>query len=289
VLIARYRVFGRSSLSVWVVGEAVSIAMWILVVVHGFIAGCGVWLLRCKCGRSLAHCLREAQRWRALLEWLSIVTHSGGIYCWEFDWNTRGVTFDASALAASNVGTVASGAAGVEIASRYKWVRPEVQEAARRVILQALARGERQCSFRYWLALADQSVRHVEAFVETDFDRDGRLCRFLGVSWDITEEVEAAERAARDASVQRELLEWLSVVTKVAGLQCFEFDWRTRKLAWVGHDQKAGCSVRAAQKLGEAHLASVIPKDLERTKEMLTAAMARRERTAAKGHRGSGS
>src|SRR5206468_10528451 len=92
-----------------------------------------------------------------------------------------------------------------------------------------------------------------------------------------TQEVEAAERTARDASIQRELLERLSVATQAVGLECFEFDWRTEKIVWADYNLEAGRGTEAAQKFGEARFASIIPEDMERAKEMTLAATARHE------------
>ena len=101
---------------------------------------------------------------------------------------------------------------GVELGSDlFKWVHPDDQHAGGKTITESLARGEDHVSFRYRLVLPDGSIRHVQAFARTYCDAAGKPQRSLGVSWDVTPEVEAAERAARDAAKERQLLERLSV------------------------------------------------------------------------------
>jgi signal transduction histidine kinase len=114
----------------------------------------------------------------------------------------------------------------------------------------------------------------VEASVHTYCNADGKPVRSIGVSWDVTQKIEAAERAAHDASVQRELLERLSVATRAAGLECFEFDWRTKKLVWAD-DPEDGRSPESFQKSSEAR--NLISEDFERAKALTRAAAARRD------------
>ncbi len=84
-------------------------------------------------------------------------------------------------------------------------------------------------------------------------------------------------RHQREHQRSQELLERLSVVTKVAGLECFEFDWRTEQIVWVDYDQEAGRSPEAAQRIGQSRFAAILPEDLERIKETARAATSRHE------------
>jgi signal transduction histidine kinase len=253
-------------------------SMWILVVVEGAIAGCGAWLVQRNSRRADAQHQSEAQRSQTLLRRLGVTTQAAGIYCWELDWNAHTVAFDASSLRQGEAAVAARRDLGAEIAKDIsKWVDPQDQHVARTAIQQALARGERQCSFRYQVILPDRFICHIEAFVETECDAQGRLARSLGVSWDVTPEVEAAERAARDASVQRELLERLSVATKAAGLQSFEFDFKSGKMVCFDYGDAADNNPEAAQRLGDATLASILPEDLQQVKDATAAAIAGHE------------
>ncbi|HEY6926743.1 MAG TPA: PAS domain-containing protein [Steroidobacteraceae bacterium] len=250
-------------------------AIWILLALPGLLAGCGAWL-QLKSRLSQASPENEAHRSQALLEQLTTATQAAGIYCWELDWETSTVSLDVNSLPTA-------GAPGPTFDAEltndlHRWVDPMNQHAARDAILQALALGERQCSFSYQLMLADQSVRHIEVCVDSEADRDGKLRRSIGVSRDVTGEIDAAERAARDASMQRELLERLSLATHAAGLQCFEFDFRSRKMMCIDYRHGDDDSPEEAWKPGEARIASVFPEDFEDIREASMAAIARHDR-----------
>jgi signal transduction histidine kinase len=247
--------------------------------VQAGIAGIGFWALRREHARAQALDRLAASKSEKLLERLSIATQAAGIYCWELDWSTYRIFWDASRLPADEVAAASRRHFGFELGSDlFKWVHPEDQHAGGKAISDSLARGEDHASFRYRLVLPDQSIRHVQAFARTYVGSDGKPQRSVGVSWDVTEEVEAAARAARDALKERELLERLSVATHAAGLQCWEYDFRTGALTWLDNDLTSGrTGQQSAREVGEAQFALVFPEDLQMVTQRSDAARKRRE------------
>jgi signal transduction histidine kinase len=256
-----------------------SSAGWLLVIVQALIAGIGAWMLRRERMRAQVLDRRATERSQALLERLSIATQAAGIYCWELDWSTYTITWDASRLPAAEVAAASRRHFGAELGSDlFKWVHPDDQRVGSKVIAESLARGEDHASFRYRIVLPDQTIRHVQAFARTYCDTAGKPQRSLGVSWDVTQEVEAAERAARDAAKERELLERLSVATHAAGLQCWEYDFERAKLVWLDYDLGTGrLTPESVQEAGEARYASILPEDLREVKRLANTAMLRHE------------
>jgi PAS domain S-box-containing protein len=265
------------SVAIGLVGR--SSAIWLLVVAQALVVTVGAWMLRQKAARTRALDQEATRKSEALLERLSIATQAAGIYCWELDWNTYSLTWDASRLPPEEVADASRRHFGAELGSDlFKWVHPDDQHAGGKAMTESLARGEDHVSFRYRLVLPDKSIRHVQAYARTYTDKAGKPQRSVGVSWDITEEVEAAERAARDASKERELLERLSVATHAAGLQCWEYDFETQKLTWLDSDPVGGGQGRqSAQELGEAQFALIFPEDLREVTEKADAARRRQE------------
>jgi len=256
-----------------------STTAWLLVIAQTLIAGIGAWMLQRERRRAQVLDQRATERSQALLERLSIATQAAGIYCWELDWSTYTITWDASRLPAAEVAAASRRHFGAELGSDlFKWVHPDDQHAGGKAMAESLARGEDHVSFRYRIVLPDNSIRHVQAFARTYTDAAGKPQRSLGVSWDVTQEVEAAERAARDAAKERELLERLSVATHAAGLQCWEYDFERAKLVWLDYDLGAGrLTPESVQEAGEARYASILPEDLQDVKNMANAAMLRHE------------
>ncbi len=255
------------------------IGMWILVIVQAVIAGSGAWVLQRQRRREPSLDESEVGKSQALLERLSIATQAAGIYCWELDWSTYSITWDASRLPAAEVAAASRRHFGAELGSDlFKWVHPEDQHSGGKAVMDALARGENHASFRYRIVLPDGSVRHVQAFARTYCDADGKPLRSLGVSWDVTEEVEVAERAARNASKERELLERLSVATQAAGVQCWEYDVQNSKVTWLDFDLDADRPTpESVQAAGDAQFALILPEDLQHVKDQAIAATERQE------------
>jgi two-component system, sensor histidine kinase and response regulator len=128
---------------------------------------------------------------RRLLERLSIATQAAGIFVWELNWRTNVISWDENRLASG----VGNRHYGQELgADLFQWVHPEDLGIGHKAVEEALAQGSRDASFRYRLRLADGSIRHIQAYARTMTDEAGRPVRSLGVSWDVTAEIEAAEQ-----------------------------------------------------------------------------------------------
>jgi len=250
---------------------------WVIAAVQALVAGIGSWTLRRQYARARALDRLAKAKSDKLLERLSIATQAAGIYCWELDWSDYSIVWDAARLPAEEVAAASRRHFGFELGSDlFKWVHPEDQHSGGKAIAESLARGENHVSFRYRLVLPDQSIRHVQAFARTSTDASGKPQRSVGVSWDVTEEVEAADRRARDAAKERDLLERLSVATHAAGLQCWEYDFRSGALTWLDNDLTSDREGRqSVQEIGDAQFALIFPEDLQEVTLKAEAARAR--------------
>jgi signal transduction histidine kinase len=253
-------------------------AMWALPVGQMLLGGILVWTLLRSSRRSRARLVRQAEQSQALLERLSIATQAAGVYCWELDWKTYAITWDASRLPPEEAAAASRRHFGAELGSDlFKWVHPDDQHAGGKAMTESLARGEDHVSFRYRIVLPDHSIRHVQAFARTYCDAEGKPQRSLGVSWDVTAEVEAAEKVARNAAYERELLERMSVATQAAGLQCWEFDFKSKKVTWLDYGADPEDALESIQAAGDAMLETVLPEDHERVRELAHGAVLRHE------------
>ncbi|HYK25222.1 MAG TPA: PAS domain-containing protein [Steroidobacteraceae bacterium] len=213
---------------------------------------------------------------RQLLERLSIATQAAGIFVWELEWATHAISFDVNRIGQ----TPSNRHFGQELGSElFKWVHPDDMHIGHRVIEEALARGEDDAAFRYRLQLADGSIRHIQAYARTTTDADGKPLRSLGVSWDITEEVEAAEQLRRNAEQERKLLAHLSIAAHAAGIECWEYDYQTERFTWFyGVDPAFGLEgIVDPAELGRRLIATVLPEDSARVRAETARALAARE------------
>jgi len=207
---------------------------WYLIAGQLLLLGLLAWMYLQSGRRARARIVRQAAQSQALLERLSIATQAAGVYCWELDWKTYAITWDESRLPASEASAASKRHFGAELGSDlFKWVHPEDQHAGSKAISESLARGEDHVSFRYRIVLPDGAIRHVQAFARTYSDASGKPLRSLGVSWDVTAEVEAAATVERNAANERAMHDRLSLATLAAGLKCWEFDFVQNKVVWL--------------------------------------------------------
>jgi len=213
---------------------------------------------------------------RQLLERLSIATQAAGIFVWELDWATHSISFDVNRIGQ----TPSNRHFGQELGSElFKWVHPDDMYIGHKVISDALARGEDDAAFRYRLKLADGSIRHIQAYARTTTDSEGKPAHSLGVSWDVTEEVEAAEQLERNAEQERKLLAHLSIAAHAAGIECWEYDYQTERFTWFhGVDPAFNLDdVADPAEIGRRVIASVLPEDSARVRAETSQALAARE------------
>jgi signal transduction histidine kinase len=228
---------------------------------------------------SQARIALETGRAQALLERLSIATQAAGVYCWELDWKTYAITWDESRLPASEAKAASKRHFGAELGGDlFKWVHPDDQHAGSKAMSESLARGEDHVSFRYRIVLPDGAIRHVQAFARTYSDTDGKPQRSLGVSWDVTAEVEAAATGARNVANERAMLERLSVATHAAGLKCWEFDFRQNKVVWLEQGlEPQQTTPEAIAAAGKAMLDEILPQDDDTGQVRTRQAIAKRQ------------
>ncbi len=171
----------------------------------------------------------RAEAERALIERLHVATQAAGIYVWELDWTTVTIKFDENRLTRES----ANRHYGAELGSNlFKWVHPEDQGIGAAAMQAALDAGKSDASFKYRIRLDNGTIRHIQAYARTYTDANGKPLRSLGVSWDITREVAAATQLDNKTSLERELIERLSVATQAAGLNCWEFTYALEKFTW---------------------------------------------------------
>jgi PAS domain S-box-containing protein len=261
-------------------------AAWLLLVGQLLALGCLTWTFwrsnqraEARLGReveqSRSRAMREAEHSQALLDRLSIATQAAGIYCWELDWSTYTITWDESRLPAAEAAAALRRHFGMELGSDlFKWVHPDDQHAGVKAMSDSLARGETHVSFRYRIVLPDRSMRHVQAFARTYCDASGKPQRSLGVSWDVTAEVETAETAARNAANERAMFERMSVASQAAGMQCWEFDFKRGKVIWLDQGLKQqGNTPESIEAAGRAIFGQLVPEDDENGRRITNQAL----------------
>ncbi len=194
-----------------------------------------------------------------LLARLSIATQAAGIFVWEVDWSAHTISWDESRVALATTNRHYGQELGADL---FQWVHPDDRDVGHKVIVDALAKGDADASFRYRLRLADGSIRHIQAYARTTVDAQGEPLRSLGVSWDITKEFEAAEQLRRNVEHERKLLDHLTLAAEAAGIECWEYDYPLDRFTWFhGLGEEFEDPSADPEEIGRRLIASILPED----------------------------
>jgi PAS domain S-box-containing protein len=169
---------------------------------------------------------------------LEEVSKGAGVHIWEWD-----VVQDSLQLSydPSEVFDVDAGAQQANPnAMMLRTVHPDDREHYRREFIKAL-KGQAPMHIQYRVLWKDGTVRFVQLRGEIFRNAQGRAIRVVGLTIDMTEQVDAARRLAehaaeleRKAAQESALIERLNVTTKAAGIAPWEFDIRSHCFSWHG-------------------------------------------------------
>ena len=161
----------------------------------------------------------------ALLERLDLATQVGGLGIW--DWNVLEDRMDISASVAQTLGinelTLTHGAR----AFFTRVVHPDDRSQFSRMLDRSL-HGDAALSFRYRTLRPDGRLMHIQITGRIFRDAEGMATRVLGVTTDITAEIERAQQLQRQADQERSLRDRLNLATQTAGIGVWELDPATR-------------------------------------------------------------
>jgi signal transduction histidine kinase/DNA-binding response OmpR family regulator len=211
----------------------------------------------------------QAREKGALLDRLNLAAKAAGISMWEWDLATNRLIGDANIAAVYKRDDMYSFANG----SR-NFIEEVVHPDDRRRFYDLVAKRSRvdddiECRYRH--IQPDGCIGHVQVHMRVLRSGDGLAERLLGVSWDVTDEVEVAERQARDAAAQRALLERLNIATTTAGIAVWD---RNLVTGAVDGEENMRRLLGIADR-PQLKPADVVPtEDFARTKEAMNAAIA---------------
>jgi len=110
-------------------------------------------------------------------------------------------------------------------------VPPEDAAEYDEATLAAIKAKQKRVSFRY--RVVNHGVtRHREGVAEIIYDHNGQAVRMIGVTSDITNEVQTVALIQRQAQQERELFDRLTTATQAAGMHCFQHDVEQKLVTW---------------------------------------------------------
>ena len=172
---------------------------------------------------------RQAEQERVLLDRLNIATQAAGINSWEIDLLGRRFLWMENPI--EGLEFLESGQYALEEFAKH--IHPEDQAMFRDHLHHAGKHGQDRISYRYRAVTHDQRLIHVQVNARLVADESGKVTRLLGVSWDVTREVEAAIQLKEQAAHERMLLDRLGMSTQAAGIASWEYDLAIERFAWI--------------------------------------------------------
>jgi NO-binding membrane sensor protein with MHYT domain len=139
---------------------------------------------------------------------LTLATQAAGIACWEYEVPTRTTLWTENDIESLR-------SAGVDIRARpdalLAMIHPDDAATALGAMRTAIAENRMVCGLRVRIITGAGNTVHLQAHARLTCDSRGQLERVLGVSWDVTEQVQQEER-------QLELQMQLRDVSRQAGM-----------------------------------------------------------------------
>jgi two-component system sensor histidine kinase/response regulator len=214
---------------------------------------------------------RQAAQERALNDRLAIATEAVGIGTYEVDLEEKKLLW------------VENPIKGLEYALRDNptlekfslVIHPEDRKILPNALREAFATGSNRVSFRYRAYTEAGELVHVQTHAYLVPNEQGRMLRLLGAAWDVTKEVEAAERFEQQARQERLLLARLSMATEAAGICSWEIDLSTNRFLWTENWLPALGDTRPDRSQStDAFLAARLhPEDRDLFRDAVTAAL----------------
>ncbi|MFL6620641.1 MAG: PAS domain-containing protein [Povalibacter sp.] len=172
--------------------------------------------------------LRQAEQERVLLDRLNIATQAAGICSWEIDLRQRRFLWIENPIESLHLDQEQ-----YTLEEFAKRIHPEDQKTFREQLRQAYTQGQDRISYRYRAYGSDQRTIHIQVSARLLSDEAGVITRLLGVSWDVTKEIEAAIKLKEQAAHERMLLDRLAMSTQAAGISSWEYDFDTQSFLWI--------------------------------------------------------
>jgi NO-binding membrane sensor protein with MHYT domain len=139
---------------------------------------------------------------------LALATRAAGISSWELDIATQATLWTENEIESLK-------AAGIDTQKFPDAIRamthPDDASIVFDAVRDAVAEGREVCSYRFRVVTPAGSAIHLEAHARIFFDDAGKPARILGVSWDVTDEVQQEEK-------RRELQSQLRDASRDAGM-----------------------------------------------------------------------
>ena len=164
---------------------------------------------------------KQTEQERTLRDRLNMATRTAGIASWEIDLKKMGFVWRENwELERDN-----NGPAPLSLVAKY--THPEDVDNFRNALAEAVQTGQDTFAYRYRMMKSDGTVVHLQNHARLVLDDRGEAAGALGVSWDISKEVEAAGKLEAQSQHLREVERRLERASFSSSEGHFEWDLQT--------------------------------------------------------------
>ncbi len=214
----------------------------------------------------------KAAQESALIERLSVTTQAAGIAPWEFDiksdcfsWHgTRPACFGLDHVPLKDY-----------FRSLTTIIVPEDREILLKTPRDAIAKKLDSYEYLFRVQGIDGEIHHMQNYARIMRDEQGQVRYIVGVTWDVTRDVQTTEMLKSRADENRHLVDRINIATDSAGICSWELDLVARRYLWLENPIEALTYHGAADNLDVEQLERlVLPEDRRVLRESVAAALA---------------
>jgi len=228
----------------------------------------------------------KAAQESALNERLSLTTKAAGIAPWQFDiksdcfsWHgTRPPCFGLDHVPLKDY-----------FRSLTTIILPEDREILLRTPREAIANKVDFYDYVFRVKGIDGEIHHMQNYARIMRDEQGQVRYIVGVTWDVTRDVQTTEMLKSRADENRRLVDRINIATESAGICSWELDLVARRYLWLENPIEALTHNGASDNLDVDQLEQlVLPEDRRVFRESVAAALADKTDKISMRYRGRG-
>ena len=212
---------------------------------------------------------RQAEQERLLRDRLNIATQAAGISSWEVDLEERRFLWLENPIKGMREPDDDS------LDAFGRLLHPEDHPVFVDTLARAIREKQDRLNYRYRAFTDNEKLIHVQVTARLLRDDDGRVQRLLGVSWDVTREVEATAQLEERAAHERMLLDRLSIATQAADISSWQIDHVTQQFLWVENPIAALAPADPSERDVSYLTSRVLPEDADNSSIAIREAIAR--------------
>jgi PAS domain S-box-containing protein len=214
---------------------------------------------------------RAAQE-SALIERLSVTTKAAGIAPWEFD-------IESDCFSWNGTRPPCFGLDHVPLKDYFRALTTIILPEDRGILLEtprrAIANKLDFYEYAFRVKGIDGEIHHMQNYARIMRDEQGRVRYIVGVTWDVTRDVQTTEMLKSRVDENRRLVDRINIATESAGICSWELDLVARRYLWLENPIEALTYRGTPDNLDVEHIEGlVLPEDRRLFRDTIAAALA---------------